>query len=60
MLIALNFPRKFIEIVMACVISTQYSLVINASPIPIIQELRGVRQGDLMCRLLFVVGMEYL
>ncbi|XP_057520771.1 uncharacterized protein LOC130801031 [Amaranthus tricolor] len=48
MLIALNFPRKFTERVMACVTSTQYSLVINGSPLPTFQAKRGVRQGALM------------
>ena len=60
MLIALNFPKKFTERVMACVTSTQYSLVINSRPLSIFQAKRGIRQGDPMSPLLFVIGMEYL
>ena len=30
MLVALNFPHKFIKIIMACIISTSYVLMINA------------------------------
>ena len=60
MLIALNFLRKFTEIVMAYVTSTRYSLVINGSPLTIFQAKRGVRQRDPMSPLLFVIGMEYL
>lgn len=60
MLIALNFPRKFTKIVMACATLTRYSLVIDGSPLPEFKAQIGVRQGDPMSPLLFVIGMEYL
>lgn len=60
MMVALNFPHRFIKIVMSCVTSTQYSLVINGSPMDTFKAKRGVRQGDLLSPLLFVIGMEYL
>ena len=60
MMIGLNFPRRFIKIVMSCVTSTQYSLMINGSPMESFKAKRGVRQGNPMSPLLFVIGMEYL
>ena len=60
MLTALNFPRKFTEIIMACVTSTPYSLVINCIPLPTFQAKRGVRQGDPLSPLIFIIGMKNL
>ena len=59
-MVALNFPTYFINIVMACISSTNYTLMINGSPTPSFQTKRGLRQGDPLSPLLFVIGMEYL
>lgn len=48
MMHALNFPNRFIKIVIYCVTSTQYSLMINGSPTETFKAKRGVRQGDPM------------
>ena len=60
MLVALNFSLHFIHIIMACITSTSYMLMINGCPTPPFQAKRGLRQGDLLSPLLFVIGMEYL
>lgn len=59
-MVALNFPTHFITSVMACISSTTYTLMINGSPTPSFQAQRGLRQGDPLSPLLFVIGMEYL
>ena len=60
MMVALNFPPQFVKIVMACITSTQYALLINGSPSKVFKAKKGLRQGDPLSALLFVIGMEYL
>ena len=59
MMIALNFPTHFIHVVMACITSTSYTLMLNGCPTPTFQAKRGLCQGDPLSPLLFVIGMEY-
>ena len=60
MLISLNFPQNCIHVIMACINSTQYSIMLNSSPSKTIKPKRGLRQGDPMSPILFVLGTEYL
>ncbi|KAL2904550.1 LINE-1 retrotransposable element ORF2 protein [Bienertia sinuspersici] len=59
-LLALGFPNIFTHWIMSCVRSAKYSIIINGYPHGYASFRRGLRQGDPMSPLLFVVCMEYL
>lgn len=55
----LNFPQQFIEWVVVCVTSPSFTLSINGSLCAFFKGKKGIRQGDSMSPLLFVLAMKY-
>ncbi|XP_050238237.1 uncharacterized protein LOC126687724 [Mercurialis annua] len=59
-LLGLNFPDEFIKWIMMCMRTPSDSIMINGKPEGFFKGVKGIRRGDPMSPLLFVVVMEYL
>ena len=56
----LKFPPLFIRWVMKCITSVQFTISINGKQGKKFRGMRGLKQGDPLSPLLFVLSMEYL
>lgn len=59
LLVCLCFPQKFVDWLLECVCTASYSLVVNGESLASFPGQRGLRQGDPVSPLLFVIVMEY-
>uniref|UniRef100_A0A803Q992 Reverse transcriptase domain-containing protein n=1 Tax=Cannabis sativa TaxID=3483 RepID=A0A803Q992_CANSA len=60
LLAGLNFPNRFTNWIMVCLKGTSYTLMMNGRLQGNFKGKKGLRQGDPMSPLLFVLIMEYL
>ena len=53
-----GFPNKWRQWIFFCLSTVRFSILINGSPCGFFKSSRGLRQGDLLSHLLFVLVME--
>jgi hypothetical protein len=56
----MGFAPQWVQLIMMCVTSVRYSVMVNGTPCGLIQLQRGLRQGDLISSYLFLLGVEGL
>jgi len=55
-----GFHNRFIHLLMECITTTTYSLLVNGESAGMINPTRGIRQGDPLSPYIFILCMEVL
>ena len=59
-MLKMGFNESWVALVMSCINSTSYSILVNGVPKGDIRPTRGIRQGDPLFPYLFLISFEAL
>lgn len=59
-MVALGFAQEWVELVMLCVTTVQYSLLVNGDVVGVVTLTRDIGQGDSLSPYLFIIYVKGL
>ena len=59
-MIKMGFERRWVNLIMTCILSVRYAVIVNGSPVGDIRPTRGIRQRDPLSPYLFLLIAEVL